>query len=118
MQATTKQHKEEYFGIVKDDEGNILWQTATTSLDKINALQRAQKWIREKRTADAERAEKTLNRVRRHYKSKKQKKDFSVGDVVRTPLGAGLLQSYSQANAVVKVSGRMHTFAASQISKL
>ena len=117
MTATTKQaNNGEYYGIVIMNNKEV-YSTMTTSLDRIDALIRARKWIREQQEAKIQRAEKTAKRVRKHYRKKAA--DIAPDlPVVSTPKGAGILIRKSSYIAEVKINGVIQCFLPKDVTEL
>jgi len=121
MKAEAKKAENgEWLGIVNDKTSKVLYQTATTSFTRIDALNRAQRWIREQRIDKAARAENTLKRVRRHYKKKPKPipAEESGAEVVSTPKGAGVVVRRSKYIVEVKIRGAVECFMPAMVKTI
>lgn len=98
--STEKASNGEFFGIVTDASGKVIYKTLTTFFEKHYALARAKEWAAKKHAASD------------------KKKPIQVGDTVSTPKGAGVLRALSANFAVVQISNAKHTFMTSQIKAL
>jgi hypothetical protein len=105
----------EWYGVVTHYRKE-LYRTATTSLDKVRAIQRAQKWIREQ---DNEPDPKKRKQKRDNAKKrlKKIKETINVDDVVSTPKGTGVVKRISSYGIIeVKFSnGVQQSFMKEQV---
>lgn len=101
--STEKASNGEYFGIVTDASGKVIYKTLTTFFEKHYALARAKEWASKKQLPHA---------------ASDKKKPIQVGDTVSTPKGAGVLRALSANFAVVQISNAKHTFMTSQIKAL
>ena len=119
MTPTAIQKGNEYYGAVLDSKGQVIYQTATTSIDRIFALKHARKWIKEDSPQAIEERRKAQNneRVKAHYsRVKKVKRRFRVGDVVKTPKGLGVVQGCYNSTVDVKVSKVVRCFLLEQVA--
>ena len=108
----------EWYGVVTHYRKE-LYRTATTSLDKVTALQRAQKWIREQDNEpdDKKRKQKRDNARKR---LKKINQMINIDDVVSTPKGAGVVKRISSYGLIeVKFSnGVRQSFMKQQLKPI
>ena len=108
----------EWYGVVTHYRKEI-YRTATTSLDKVTALQRAQKWIREQDNEPdpKKRKQKRDNALKR---LKKINQTINIDDVVSTPKGAGIVKRISSYGLIdVKFSnGVQQSFMKEQVKPI
>ena len=108
----------EWYGVVTHYRKE-LYRTATTSLDKVTALQRARKWIREQDNEpdDKKRKQKRDNARKR---LKKINQTINLEDVVSTPKGAGVVKRISSYGLIdVKFSnGVQQSFLKEQVKPI
>ena len=93
-----------------------LYRTATTSLDKVTALQRAKKWIREQdNEPDPKKRKQKRDNARKRLKKINQ--TINIDDAVSTPKGAGVVKRISSYGLIdVKFSnGVQQSFLKEQV---
>ena len=108
----------EWYGVVTHYRKE-LYRTATTSLDKVTALQRAQKWIREQdNEADDKKRKQKRDNARKRLKA--INKTINIDDVVSTPKGAGTVKRISSYGLIeVKFSnGVQQSFIKDQVKPI
>ena len=118
MTATAIQKGTEFYGAVLDKKGKVIYQTATTSIDRIFALKHARKWIREDSPVAIEKRRKAQEneRVKASYnKHKKVKRRYKVGQVVTCPKGLGVVQGCGDKMVDVKVRKVVQSFLIEQV---
>ena len=108
----------EWYGVVTHYRKE-LYRTATTSLDKITALQRARKWIRaQDNEADPKKRKQKRDNARKRLKKINQ--TINLEDVVSTPKGAGVVKRISSYGLIdVKFSnGVQQSFLKEQVKPI
>ena len=93
-----------------------LYRTATTSLDKVTALQRAKKWIREQdNEPDPKKRKQKRDNARKRLKKINQ--TINIDDAVSTPKGPGVVKRISSYGLIdVKFSnGVQQSFLKEQV---
>ena len=108
----------EWYGVVTHYRKE-LYRTATTSLDKVTALQRARKWIREQdNEADPKKRKQKRDNARKRLKKINQ--TINLEDVVSTPKGAGVVKRISSYGLIeVKFSnGVRQSFIKDQVKPI
>ena len=105
----------EWYGAVTHKRKE-LYRTATTSLDRVTALQRAQKWIREQDN-EPDPVKRRQKRDNAKKRLKKINETINVGDVVSTPKGAGIVKGISSYGLIdVRFSsGAQQSFMKEQV---
>jgi hypothetical protein len=96
-----------------------LYRTATTSLDKVTALQRAKKWIREQdNEPDPKKRKQKRDNARKRLKKINQ--TINIDDAVSTPKGAGVVKRISSYGLIdVKFSnGVQQSFLKEQVKPI
>ena len=108
----------EWYGVVTHYRKE-LYRTATTSLDKVTALQRARKWIREQdNEADPKKRKQKRDNARKRLKKINQ--TINIDDAVSTPKGAGIVKRISSYGLIdVKFSnGVQQSFLKDQVKPI
>jgi hypothetical protein len=108
----------EWYGVVTHYRKE-LYRTATTSLDKVTALQRARKWIREQDN-EPDPVKRKQKRDNARKRLKKINQTINVDDVVSTPKGAGIVKRISSYGLIdVKFSnGVQQSFMKEQVKPI